>query len=79
MTQRVLQSWLYLSTTLVVACSGGDDPSDAPSTVPISHQSAALTAQQNTERALRGLLDAGGFVVGNEVVITLDLELVKNQ
>ena len=62
MIRRVLQSGLCLSTALVAACSGGDGRSSDPSTVPISHKSAALTAQQNTERALRGLLDAGGFV-----------------
>ena len=48
------RSWVLLTAAAVAACGG-----DPPQSVSISHQEAALTAQQNTERALRAVLDSG--------------------
>jgi hypothetical protein len=59
MTVRVSRSLLLTVPALLMACSGDKPPA---SNVPISSSSAALTAQENTERALRGLVDSGGFL-----------------
>ncbi|MBN1606848.1 MAG: hypothetical protein JW940_09445 [Polyangiaceae bacterium] len=60
MTLRVSRSWVLLATVAAVGCSGQKDTEETR--LPIGHAEAALTAQQNTERALKGLVDAGGFI-----------------
>lgn len=48
---------------LALACGTEDGQGEErPPRVDISSQGAALTAQENTERALRGVLDAGEFL-----------------
>ena len=47
-----------LLATAAAGCSG----EKAETRLPISHSTAALTVQQNAEQALRGALDAGGFL-----------------
>jgi hypothetical protein len=44
------------------ADTNGSGAGGTPERVAISSQGAALTAQENTERALRGVLQAGGFL-----------------
>jgi hypothetical protein len=60
MTLRISRSWVLLGTMAAVGCSGEKGKEEAR--LPIGHSQAALTAQQNTERALKGLVDAGGFI-----------------
>jgi hypothetical protein len=64
MTVRVSRFLVLAVPALLTACSG-DDPS---SSVPISSSNAALTARENAERALRGLVDSGGFLAESAAV-----------
>lgn len=63
MSGRSTHCWFLLIASTLVAC--GEDP---PGTVPISHADAALTAQENTERALRALLDSGSFLADSAAI-----------
>jgi len=51
-------------TLAMVGCGSTDsgEGRENPPRVAVSSQQAALTAQENTEQALRGVLDAGGFL-----------------
>ncbi len=64
--KHTTRRWMTLPTVVLVACSTdpGDDgeSSGRPERVEISSQGAALTAQENTEAALRGVLNAGAFL-----------------
>ena len=66
MTLRISRSWVFLATAAAVGCSGEKDQQETR--LPIGHSQAALTAQQNTERALKGVVDAGGFIADSASV-----------
>ena len=58
---------LWFLPLLTVACTVDEDESgSSPPRVAISSQSAALTAQENAEAALRGVLNAGGFIAESQ-------------
>ncbi len=54
--------WVALPAVLLVACGTDSGEGGGAALVEISSRGAALTAQENAEAALRGLLHAGGFM-----------------
>ena len=66
MTLRISRCWVCLATVAAVGCSSNKDKEQTR--LPIGHSQAALTAQQNTERALKGVVDAGGFIADSASV-----------
>jgi hypothetical protein len=66
MTLRISRSCVFLAAVAAVGCSAEKDKEEGG--LPIGHSTAALTAQQNTERALKGVIDAGGFVADSASV-----------